>query len=538
MFLTWLMLAVALCLSTIAAFYSIIGLTAIFAAAVIPVAIMGTILEIAKLTVTVWLHEYWRQCKRTMKAYLVPAVGILMLITSMGIFGFLSKAHLDQAVPAGDITAQVAIFDEKIKTQRDNIEAARNALRQMDAQVDQVLGRTTDDKGAERAVQIRRQQAGERTRLQNDISKAQTEIQRLQEQRAPIAAQARKVEAEVGPIKYIAALIYGDNPDQGLLEKAVRWVIIILVIVFDPLAIFMLLAATESYKWEKYRAADPLDPAPTTPPQQPVMDSIKSWREKIRSWRKRDADVAVVEPTTPDLAVQPPGHHVADQPLAPVVAPAVLTEVAPAIEPQQSNTESSGLSGGETKQDPKPKDLPAYQVLDDADDEDPALAQSPPTPLPEMATPAQVDAIPHDEDDEDDETDHSMKLAKKLWKTDHPRATLKEQRRLYALGHIDRLPWVDYLPDPDSDLGHGPKFPTSPSRGHVWVKTDAQPTTLWKFNGDRWIQIDKDMTDRYSYDDGYIDFLIDSISRGEYDPDLLTEPERAQIESRLKKDLS
>ena len=115
MFLTRLMLAVALSLSAIAAFYSIIGLTAIFAAAVIPVAIMGTILEIAKLTVTVWLHEYWAQVKWAMKAYLVPAVALLMLITSMGIFGFLSKAHLDQAVPAGDISAQVSIYDEKSK---------------------------------------------------------------------------------------------------------------------------------------------------------------------------------------------------------------------------------------------------------------------------------------------------------------------------------------------------------------------------------------------------------------------------------------
>ena len=105
MFLSYLMLTVALSLSMIAAFYSIMGLAAIFAAAVIPIVVMGSILEVAKLTVTVWLHEHWLRCRILMKMYLTTAVMVLMLITSMGIFGFLSKAHLDQAVPAGDVAA-------------------------------------------------------------------------------------------------------------------------------------------------------------------------------------------------------------------------------------------------------------------------------------------------------------------------------------------------------------------------------------------------------------------------------------------------
>lgn len=262
MLLTWLMLAVALCLSAVAAFYSIVGLTAIFAAAVIPIVIMGSILEVAKLVVTVWLHEYWHRCRLTMKAYLVPAVGVLMLITSMGIFGFLSKAHLEQTTPTGDIAAQVSLLDEKIKTERDNIEAARRALQQMDEQVNARLSRSDDDKGAERAVQIRRQQARERSQLQADIAQAQKNIAQINEQRAPIASQLRKVEAEVGPIKYIAALIYGDQLDNNLLERAVRWVIIILVAVFDPLAVMMLLASTESYKWEREQRTPRPEPKP------------------------------------------------------------------------------------------------------------------------------------------------------------------------------------------------------------------------------------------------------------------------------------
>jgi hypothetical protein len=222
-----------------------------FAAAVKPIIIMGAILEVAKVSVTVWLHQYWHKSRFLMKLYLVPAVLMLMVITSMGVFGFLSKAHLDQGIPSDDIAAKVSILDEKIKTEKDNIEMARKALAQMDASVDQTLARTTDDKGANRAVSIRKSQAKERITLQKDIDDSQAKISNLNEERAPIASQYRKAEAEVGPLKYVAALIYGDNPNATLLERAVRWVIIILVTVFDPLAIMLVLASNESIKWER-----------------------------------------------------------------------------------------------------------------------------------------------------------------------------------------------------------------------------------------------------------------------------------------------
>jgi hypothetical protein len=164
----------------------------------------------------------------------------------MGIFGYLSKAHLDQAVPTGDVAAKVAILDEKIKTERENVERARRQLQQMDSQVEQALARTTDDKGTERSVQIRRGQQKERSALLAEIGSAQTRIARLNEERAPISAELRKVEAEVGPLKYVAALLYGDNPDQNILEKAVRFVIIMIVMVFDPLAVLMLIAVNQS----------------------------------------------------------------------------------------------------------------------------------------------------------------------------------------------------------------------------------------------------------------------------------------------------
>ena len=279
--MTLIMFVSAISLSCIAAFYSIAGLTAIFAAAVVPIIIMGSILEVSKLVVASWLYRNWAEVPKMFKTYFTAAVVILMMITSMGIFGFLSKAHLDQAVPAGDVSAQVQIFDDKIKTQRDNIEAARKALTQMDAQLDQKLNRSTDEKGVDKAIQIRRSQQGERKKLQNEISDAQKTIVKLQEERAPIASQARKIEAEVGPIKYIAALIYGDTLDQNMLEKAVRWVIIMIVLVFDPLAVLMLVAVNWSLKKTSPKVETPKPIPPVSPtPQKTIKPRKRKWLEK------------------------------------------------------------------------------------------------------------------------------------------------------------------------------------------------------------------------------------------------------------------
>ena len=278
--MAFLLFFTAFVLSGIAAYYSVIGLIAIFSAAVIPVAIMGGSLEMAKLVVASWLYRYWKSVPFLMKAYFTSALVILMLITSMGIFGFLSKAHSDQSLVSGDVTAKIAVYDEKIKTAKENIDANRKALKQMDESVDQVMGRSTDEKGADKAVALRRTQQKERGRLITEIETYQKTVSGLNEERAPIAAEVRKVEAEVGPIRYIAALIYGDNPDENMLERSVRWLIILLIIVFDPLAVLMLIAANltqmKQKEWqeekEKVQPAYEPDDGPLTDEQ---LDQIK-----------------------------------------------------------------------------------------------------------------------------------------------------------------------------------------------------------------------------------------------------------------------
>ena len=250
MILAYLLLLTGLTISAVAIYYSVVGLTAIFSAAAIPIIIMGSALEVGKLVCASWLKANWERAPRFMKYYMVIAVVVLMLITSMGIFGFLSKAHNDQNLVSGDVASKIAIYDEKIKTAKDNIDANRKALKQMDEAVDQVMGLCSDEKGADKAVAIRKSQQKERARLQAEIQTEQKNISQISEERAPIAAEVRKVEAEVGPIKYIAAFIYGTSPDESMLERAVTWIIILIVVVFDPLAVIMLLAAQMTFGWK------------------------------------------------------------------------------------------------------------------------------------------------------------------------------------------------------------------------------------------------------------------------------------------------
>ena len=247
MYLAYLTLISGLFLSVISEFYSIVGLMAIFSANPIPIMAMGIALGIGKIVGTVWLKQNWNLAPTAIKIYLTLAISILILITSLGCFGLLSKAHNDQSMPTGDVVDRIAIIDEKIRTEKENIDANRKALQQMDAGVDQIMSRTTDERGATRAAALRKSQQRERNQLQNDIVNAQEAIRKLNEERIPIAKELRKVEAEVGPIKYIAAFVYG-NTDSSILEKAVTWVIISIIVVFDPLAIILLLASQISFQ--------------------------------------------------------------------------------------------------------------------------------------------------------------------------------------------------------------------------------------------------------------------------------------------------
>ena len=254
--MTILLFTTAIALSVVAAWYAISGLVAIFAASVVPIMIMGSLLEASKLVVASWLYRSWEQIPKLMKAYFTVALIVLMLLTSMGIFGFLSKAHLDQGVPTGDVAAKVQIIDEKIAIEQQVIAQYRKDLEVLNEQIDKYNELGAVSKG----VKVREAQKAERDVIFNKIEEGQNNITKLREERAPLQTELRKVEAEVGPLKYIAALIYGDSLDQTLLESAVRIVIMLIVFVFDPLAVLMLIAANWSLKNTTTRIVEPVEP--------------------------------------------------------------------------------------------------------------------------------------------------------------------------------------------------------------------------------------------------------------------------------------
>ena len=671
MILAYLLLLTGLTISSVAIYYSVAGLTAIFSAAAVPIMVMGISLEIAKLVCATWIKAYWARVPRVMRTYMVVAIIVLMMITSLGIFGFLSKAHNDQNLVSGDVQSRIAIYDEKIATARGNIESDRKQLKQMDEAVDQVMARSTSETGADKAVAIRRSQARDRAQLSKDIETNQKLISQLNDEAAPIRAEVRKVDAEVGPIKYIAAFIYGTTPDASMLEKAVTWVIIMIVVVFDPLAVIMLLASQMTFGWRKEirqaraRADDDgmVDSDPTImPPPKTIFNVLADALEKrindfhsVRERFKTKPVPVMVEPTleVPEHVItniaEGSEFAVTDTPaMEPYVEPIEAFWEDPvtldAIEQHALNEElREELLIGETIPEPEPEgDIPVFEREEIPLEEEPAVENEhpfrgrglqPSMPLmpsyiqPKLAEEVQPEIVPAEPatpftfemiDDEpvteifdnkpesviEDEPvlitriafpesnyntsmderpgDYVEPVQKELIWTpatqvdaDTAVQQLREAGYLTATGEVN----PEYVPDetgiasdeientpvaivPEAaphpgrknritetvqadntllELGKpantdfGNQFPENPKKGDVYLRTDFLPNRLFKFNDFKWIEVDKNSTDVYAYEEAYIKHLIEQIDAGTYDVDTLTETEKEQIQEYLNK---
>jgi hypothetical protein len=242
MFFALLTLTVALAISAVAAWYSIVGLMAIFAAAAIPIAIMGGVLEVGKLLTASWLYNNWRTAPFLLKSYLTAAVAILMLITSMGIFGFLSKAHIDQGIGGNNAEGKLERIDKKIRSEQKIVERSEALLETLDDALDRYIELGAISKGLDR----REEQTAEREIASKAIAKAESIIDTLEDEKAELLSEVRAFEVEVGPIKYIADLIYENGEDN--LDEAVRAVILLLIFVFDPLAVLLVIAGNMSLR--------------------------------------------------------------------------------------------------------------------------------------------------------------------------------------------------------------------------------------------------------------------------------------------------
>lgn len=555
-----LTLLVALALSTVAAYYSIIGLTAIFAGAVIPVIIMGSMLEVAKITTTVWLRKYWNRAGWVIKMYLVPAVIALALLTSMGIFGFLSKAHMDSGITSGDVTAKVSLLDEKITIQRDTIKSSKAALAQMDTQVNDIMTKGDSERAVERSVAIRKQQAKERASLMKDIELANKEIQKLNEERAPIASELRKVEAEVGPIKYIAALIYGDNADQNMLEAAVRWMIILLVVVFDPLAIALVLAGNQSKEWDEpeYEQDDgPINEEALAALRAKAAEELPTGELITKTELFPDIEegnklIAEIEREVPEVILSNEpfkfvdfGEHPKDYDETAVEEPVVEAKEEKSILEQHPYL-TSGFSHFETNKPmvhkPEPKKVDFTQgnyavnnavINYDITLPEPSIEPAPmPVPTGDVLDRPGDYVIPEDtshtfipeikkqfvEEEDGYVIYDGLHMSKDALKGMHP--------ELFTLKADEGRPIK-------TNFGIG--FPSDADKGDIFVRVDMLPNRVYKFDGHgKWIEVNKDITDTYLHNQKYLQHLVNMIDKGQYDVELLSENEKAEIEEYLR----
>lgn len=376
MFLGILTLIIGIAISAVAIYYSVLGLVAIFAAATIPIMVMGGVLEIGKLVTAVWLHRYWKHAVWWLKTYLTLAVLILMFITSMGIFGFLSKAHIEQTATAGDNSLQIELIDNRIAREQKRIQDADIVISQLDQAV-QTLIDFDRIRGNDGAIAVREGQKAERESLNSIITEAQNNISSLQDERLTLSKAQVAIEAEVGPIKYIAEFIYGNEADKNMLEEAVRWVIIIIIFVFDPLAVLLLIASQYTFDFvrkekerkaqEQLAAPPPAIPLPEDPaPEEPISD------ERITEALDQVYDEKHVEP----------------------------------VDEEQLNRIQELVKDVNVNNDFEPNIQP--------DEEDTIT---------------------------DDEHEQEMTRAERAWKKANPDDTLKRHRRLHQLGIITELPW-------------------------------------------------------------------------------------------------
>ena len=241
MILALITLFTALAISAVAAFYSIVGLMAIFSASALSIAIMGAVLEVGKLITASWLYQNWKTIPKLLKYYLTSAVVVLMFITSMGIFGYLSKSHIDAGTNTSQLQIKLERLNNYIKSEQKTIDRAERQLDNLDKALERYVELGAVSKGLDRRLE----QEEERDILTSMVNKSQFKIDEYLDEKSEYDLEIKNFEVEVGPLKYISALIYGDDA-LNFLDSAVRIVILILVFVFDPLAVLLVVAANIS----------------------------------------------------------------------------------------------------------------------------------------------------------------------------------------------------------------------------------------------------------------------------------------------------
>lgn len=641
LFIAWLTLLTALTISGVAIYYSVSGLAAIFSAAVIPIIIMGGVLEVSKLVTAVWLHRFWGIATWWLKTYLSIAVVVLMLITSIGIFGFLSKAHdtasgnaTEAIATVNRIDGQIAREENRIQIledringlqsgdgfdvsssiaqQQEIISGARGAVqadidynqtqitainerldRDLEAletsltadiqvQTDKLVPldelvasyrdeedsgfiNRTDNRGeAERVLQEQKPErdaiAAEITRLrdsardreselrreasaavreaqgnindyraqtQETVDAATAEINRLREQsnssqdddlaqidewnitidniyntidslrdeKFESEQAVRLVESEVGPIRYIAEFFTGtEDADASLLETAVSWLIMVIIFVFDPLAVLLLIAS--QYTFEQRRKENPsLEKSEIDDGPEPLQESVinQELEEAVEHFARPELDFTLLETRIEQAQKAIKDWEDSQKEVLDSIEEVEPEPAEPEPEVEEVETEFKEYEGNKEEETPEPEEIETTGVT-----------------IEQVISP-------------DDESDYMLdpegrSIHKDALKSLHPELFLQTDN------------------SNASSTSFGESFPTVAMKGDTFVRVDQMPNRVYKFEGKAWIEIQKEGTDTYLYNEEYINHLVEKIQTGEYDVDLLSDSERQQIEIYLQND--
>jgi hypothetical protein len=653
-FIAYLTLITALTISGVAIYYSVSGLAAIFSAAVIPIIIMGGVLEVSKLVTAVWLHRYWGIATWWLKTYLSIAVLVLMLITSIGIFGFLSKAHDTASGNATEAIATVTRIDGQIAREENRIEIlgdritgissgtgfdVNSSITQQETIRDGAWDRVQDDidyaqgqidrlrdqlgvldaavnelriKGVEvietdaggtfrraetetidyvaQADILYDQQKEQRDGIREDITSQQRNIDRYRESAETTIADAnreinlirdrstssqdddlnqidewnlqidgiyttidglkdekfeseqtvRLVESEVGPIRYIAEFFTGtEDADANLLESAVSWLIMIIIFVFDPLAVLLLIAS--QYTFELRRKENPSlekseptnDPAPqplggfegfdTVPfgvDSSPYSHNRQTTQqleevENENLYEAMDKDIQETEPETTPIDVYD------------------FSALEPSIEEARQAFESWEISNFEKRLE-KEVSAEKDQVVEPVSEpisKDPAFLQK--IEDTKQAFKEYYGDNPQEPEPEADDLNNTFeKLRDSEYYIDPQGKQIHENALKSA--HPELFLQSDSGAR-QAGTSFGTTFPMIAIKGDIFVRVDQMPNRVYKFEGKSWIEIDKATTDSYTFDEEYIEYIISQIKSGEYDIDLLSDSERIQVETYLTK---
>jgi multisubunit Na+/H+ antiporter MnhG subunit len=512
MFFGILTLLTALSMATVAAVFAIYGIIAIFAGMPQFALVMGAVIELGKIVGVSWLYRNWNEPTK-IKYFMAPLVLVAMLLTSMGIFGLLSKAHLEQTSPVANNEIQITRLDQQVAREQSRITDAEQVISQLDQSV-QALIEFDRIRGPDGALAVRESQAEQREVLRQTIDTAQTEVDRLEDQKLELTQELTAIALEVGPIKYIAELIYSDGQDRT--EEAVRWVIIAFIFVFDPMAILLLMAANYTLDQRKK-----LPLVAEMPKQEPIVENkeetdVKETTEELNNDTDTTDDTDTSNSDTSNPAIQSDSQP-ESEPIGgdPSEGSENLQETVVGTDERDIVfVQSEGPIDINTSVSVEPVSITQPSVVDDAAQVIAESAALQKKPQDKQITTEGVTLVI-------DVGDGYVEYNKQLFQKD----ALKELRPDLFSIKPDEL----YMPS----SSFGTQFPKIAKKKDIFVRVDVTPNKVYRFEGSKWIEISKNLSSTYLYDQEYIKYLINKIDQGEYDIDLLSEQEKIQIEEYL-----